>query len=86
MTGSEDASRSKSLEAPNRAKPGFEPAMVSLNRIVRVLLSDMKSTRDELVEDPGLDRPPIRGDFNGDCSTAECPAEEPLAAFRSRFI
>ena len=50
--------------------------VIDLNRVVRILLGDMKSTRDELVKDPRVCRRSIRGDLNGDCSTGESPAEE----------
>jgi hypothetical protein len=37
MTSGKDSSRAETLEAAHRSKPGYEPAMVDLNRVVRIL-------------------------------------------------
>jgi hypothetical protein len=52
MTGGKDASRAVSLETTHRSKPQFQSARVGLQRVVRILLRDMRSARDGLVEDP----------------------------------
>jgi len=42
MTGGESPCRAVALQAPHWPQPGFQPSMVCLDRVVRVLLEGVQ--------------------------------------------
>jgi len=52
MPGGEDPCGAVALQAAHRPEPGFQPAVIRLDRIIRVPLDDMQRRADQLAGDP----------------------------------
>jgi hypothetical protein len=65
------------LQSAHRPQPGFQSAVVGLDRIVRVPLYGMQRRGDQLVQDPRISRGPVGGDLGRDRTRAQRPDEEP---------
>jgi hypothetical protein len=63
MTGGERPSRAVAFESAHRAQPGFEPVVVSLDWIVRVLLDGVHGLRQQLIQHPRVARRPVGRDL-----------------------
>lgn len=42
VTGGEDPRRAMPLQAPHRPEPGFQPSVICLDRVIRILLNDVQ--------------------------------------------
>ncbi len=82
VAGDDHPGGTVSLQSSHGSKPGFEPSMVGLERVVCMDLGVMERGREQLVEDPGVDPVPVGGDLHG-CgpSSIERPREEPAGGF-----
>ncbi|MDT5012074.1 MAG: hypothetical protein QOH57_3691 [Mycobacterium sp.] len=56
--------------------------MVSFDAVVGVLLQDMVSSRDEALDHAGIDRRPIRRDFDRYRSACQCSSEQRSSSLR----
>jgi len=65
------------FESADRSMSGFEPAVVTLDWVVGVLLDGVHRGRDQLVEDPRVGRCPVAGDLNRDRWGSEGLGEDP---------
>ena len=76
MTGSQDPRGAVTLQAPHRPQPGFQPPVVCLDRVVRVLLNGVQRRGDQLIEHPRVDRGTVGRDLGRDRAGAQRPGEE----------
>ena len=73
----DDLGGAVSFESAHGSEPGFEPAMVTFDRVVRVLLGGVHRRRDQLVQGPRVHRCPVGGDLDRDGASAQRSGEEP---------
>jgi len=66
VPGRDDPRGPVALQAAHRPEPGFQPPVISLDRIVRITLDYMQCRGDQLVEDPRIGRDPVGGDLGRD--------------------
>ncbi len=66
-----------SLQPSHRPKPGFQPPVTGLDRVVRVLLNDVHSRGNQLVEHPRVGRRAVGRGLCRDRASAQRPGEEP---------
>ena len=60
MPGRQNHRGPPTFQPAHRPQPGFEPAVITLDRVVRILPSDVQGGRQQLVEDPRVGRGPGR--------------------------
>jgi hypothetical protein len=77
VTGSQDPRGPVTLESAHRPQPRFQPAVIGLDRVVRVPLDSVQRRRDQLIQDPRISRGPVGGDLGRDRPGAQRPGEEP---------
>jgi hypothetical protein len=65
-----------SFEAAHRSKSGLEPTVIGLDHVVRVALDPVQRVRDQLIQDPWVDRGPVGSDLHRDGSGAQRTSEE----------
>jgi hypothetical protein len=63
LAGGDRPSRAVAFESAHRAQPGFEPAVVSLDWIVRVLLDAVHGLRQQIIQHPWVARGPVGRDL-----------------------
>ena len=73
----DDLGGAVSFESAHGSEPGFELAMVTFDRVVRVLLHGVHRRRDQLVQGPRIHRCPVGGDLDRDSASAQRPGKEP---------
>jgi len=76
VTGGEDPRRPVPFQAPHRPEPGFQPPVICLDRVVRVLLHGVQRRGDQLVEDLRVDRITVGGDLGRGRAGAQHPGKE----------
>ena len=54
------------FQSAHRPETGFEPPVVCFDQVVRVLLDDVQSGRDQLVENPWMNGRAVGRDLNRD--------------------
>jgi hypothetical protein len=64
------------FQAAHRPEPGFQPPVVGLDRVVRVLLDGVQRRGDQLVDDAGVNGRAVGRDLGRDRAGAQRPAEE----------
>jgi hypothetical protein len=64
------------FQAAHRPEPGFQPPVVGLDRVVRVLLDGVQRRGNQLIEDPRVDGGTIRSDLHRDRADLQRPGEE----------
>jgi hypothetical protein len=79
------------LQSAHRPQPCFEPAVISFDDVVGVLLEDMPRTRGVLCDDPWVDRCPVGGDLDrsrtmGERAGEQRPRRSGIAAFGDQHI
>ena len=75
VTGGEDPRRPVPFQAPHRPGPGFQPPVICLDQVVRVLLQGVQR-QGQLVEDPRVDRGTVSGDLGRGRAGAQRPGKE----------
>src|SRR6266540_2178162 len=65
MAGDDHPGGTVSLQSSHGSKPGLEPSVVGLKRVVRVDLGVMECGREQLVKHPGVGSIPVGGDLYG---------------------
>ncbi len=76
VAGGEDPRRPVPFQAPHRPEPGFQPPVIGLDWVVRVLLHGMQRRGDQIVEDPRVNGCAVGGDLGRDGAGAQRSAEE----------
>jgi hypothetical protein len=76
VAGGEDPCGAVTFQSAHRPEPGFQPSVVRLNRIVRVLLDCVPRRGDQLVHHARVDRRAISGDLDRDGAGAQRSDEE----------
>jgi len=69
--------RAKLFKAAHRPQPSLESTMISFDEVIAVLLSDMASSRHQLIEHPRIGRCFVRGHRAGVGAVIESPGKEP---------
>ncbi len=64
------------LQPAYRPEPGFQPSVVCLDRVVRILLDSVQGRGDQLVEDPPVTVRAVGGDLDRDRPGAQRPGDE----------
>jgi hypothetical protein len=77
VTGGQDPRGSVAFEAAHRPQPRFQPAVISLDRVIRVPLDGMQRGGGQLIKDPRISRGPVSGDLDRDRARAQRAGEEP---------
>ena len=72
------------FQPAHRPQPRFQPAVIGLDRIVRIPLGDVQCRRNRLVEDPRVSRCPVGGDLGWDRAERSMRVKNRRAAARSR--
>jgi hypothetical protein len=65
MAGGDHSGRLEAFQAAHRPEPGFEPAVISFDTVVGVLLGHVQRRRDQLVQHPQVRRRLVGGDLDG---------------------
>jgi hypothetical protein len=76
VTGGQDPRCAAALQSAHRPEPGFQPPVVSLDRIIRVLLNGVQRRVDWLVEDPRIDGRAVGSDLDRNRTGPQRPGEE----------
>jgi hypothetical protein len=84
MPGSQDSRGPAAFQAAHRPEPGFQPPVISLDRVVRVSLHGMQRRGNQLVQDPRVGRGPGGGDLAGTVPLRSARVKNRRAAARSR--
>jgi hypothetical protein len=74
------------LQAAHRPEPGFQPPMISLDRIVRIALDGMQRRGDQLIQDPRVGRGPVGGDLGWDCAARKLGCVVDLPVLPARLV
>jgi hypothetical protein len=77
VTAHDHAGGVVAFEAAHRPEPGFEPAVVGFDPIVRVLLSVVKRGRDQLLDHRAQGRGPVGHDLDRLTMSTQRGLEEP---------
>ena|SRR5438309_10047719 len=64
VPGDDDLCGAVSLQSAHRAQPGFQTAVVGLDRVVRMDLRAVQRRWDDLVQDPRVGAVPVGRDLN----------------------
>ena len=65
MAGDDDPGGSVSLQTSHRSKPGLQPSVVGLQRVVRMDLGVMEGRREQLLDNAGVESVSVGGDLDG---------------------
>ena len=57
------AQRADRLQSAHRPQPAFEPTVIGVYDVIRVMLEDMPRSRDELIDHARIHRCPVGGDL-----------------------
>ena len=76
VAGGDSSQRGDHLESAHRSQSCLEPAVVSLDTVVRVLLNDVARGREQVVEHARVDRRPVGGDLDRRQAVREGAGEE----------
>ena len=71
VTGGEDPRGAVALQSAHRAEPGFQPPVICLDRVVRILLNGVQRGGDQLGEHPRVDGCAVGRDLNWDRAGAQ---------------
>jgi hypothetical protein len=91
VPGRDDAQRGDRFQPAHRAKPRFEPTVVGFHRVIRVLLKEVPSAGQQIVDNPRVNRRSVGGDLHRGWPESlrageECPCGRTITAFRDQFV
>jgi hypothetical protein len=85
VRGGDDLRRAMPLQAPHRPEPGFQPSVICLDRVIRILLNDVQRRGNQLVEDLRVNRSAVGRGLDRDGSGSQRLTKKRRAAARSRL-
>ena len=76
MTGGQDPRGPVPFQSAHRPEPGLQPAVICLDRVVRVLLDGVQRRGHQLVENPRVNGRAVGRDLGRDRARGHCLGKE----------